>query len=430
MYLFFIYFATLNMIIMKYFAAIIFSLCCIPFTGHAQQNAAYETDSLADSLTVKKEDSQDFLERFKEKRKRKSEKNKDKNFHYNILAGPSYSPDFGFLIGGSMLMTFRIDKNDTTLKRSVMPFSIAAGMKGVNIALKPQLFFKNDKYRLFGEFKYKINNENYYGVGYETNKTTLRGPSTTLYNNRCLQINPYFLFRLTDKREFFIGPQIDMAYDKIVNPSEGVVNDPDYQADLRGKTEYSNFSVGLGLVANYDSRDVPANAYKGVFMELRAAAYSKIFGSNTTFYKVDLDYRQYHDFGKRKILAWTLQSKNVMGDVPITRLSIPGTPFDLRGYYMGQYRDKSSHIAIVEYRQMFSSEKSNIWGNIIRHLGWTVWGGCGFMGPTPVNIEGLLPNAGIGLRIEVQPRMNIRLDFGRNFINKQNLFYFNITEAF
>ena len=52
------------------------------------------------------------------------------------------------------------------------------------------------------------------------------------------------------------------------------------------------------------------------------------------------------------------------------------------------------------------------------------------MGPAPARIEGLLPNAGIGLRIEVQPRMNIRLDFGRNFINKQNLFYFNITEAF
>ena len=52
------------------------------------------------------------------------------------------------------------------------------------------------------------------------------------------------------------------------------------------------------------------------------------------------------------------------------------------------------------------------------------------MRPDPVNIEGVLPNAGVGLRIEVQPRMNVRLDFGRNFVNKQNLFYINMTEAF
>ena len=37
------------------------------------------------------------------------------------------------------------------------------------------------------------------------------------------------------------------------------------------------------------------------------------------------------------------------------------------------------------------------------------------MGPTMGKIEGVLPNAGLGLRIEVQPRMNVRLDFGRNF---------------
>ena len=97
---------------------------------------------------------------------------------------------------------------------------------------------------------------------------------------------------------------------------------------------------------------------------------------------------------------------------------------------LGQYRDKSSHIALVEYRQMFNNDRSNRLKKILSHLGFVAWGGCGFMGPTPGKIEGVLPNAGLGLRIEVQPRMNVRLDFGRNFINRQNLFYFNMTEAF
>ena len=31
-----------------------------------------------------------------------------RNIHYNILGGPSYTPDFGALIGGSALVTFRM----------------------------------------------------------------------------------------------------------------------------------------------------------------------------------------------------------------------------------------------------------------------------------------------------------------------------------
>ena len=42
----------------------------------------------------------------------------------------------------------------------------------------------------------------------------------------------------------------------------------------------------------------------------------------------------------------------------------------------------------------------------------------------------VLPNYGVGLRIEVQPRMNVRLDLGKNTVNNQMLFYFNMTEAF
>ncbi len=79
---------------------------------------------------------------------------------------------------------------------------------------------------------------------------------------------------------------------------------------------------------------------------------------------------------------------------------------------------------------MLKTDKSNWFKKIVNHLGFAAWGGCGFMGPNPGKIEGVLPNAGLGLRIEVQPRMNIRFDIGRNMINKQNLFYFNMTEAF
>ena len=354
-----------------------------------------------------------------------------RNFHYNILGGPSYSPDFGLLVGGSALMTFSLNPKDTTLKRSVVPMAIAFMFDGgINLFSKPQLFFKGDRFRIFGKFSYKNTVENYYGIGYDTNKNYLRSDSTSQYRYSGVQINPWFLFRLGESN-FFAGPQIDINYDHFTKPGKLLTQETDYKTAGGNEHGYKNFNSGLGFLLTYDSRDVPANAYKGIYLDFRGMMYHKIFGSENNFYRLELDYRQYKEVGKRKVIAWTAQTKNVFGDrIPLTQYALTGTPFDLRGYYQGQYRDKSSHIVMAEYRQMFNTEGKNWLQRIINHLGFVVWGGCGFMGPNPVDIEGVLPNYGVGLRIEVQPRMNVRLDLGKNTVNKQTLFYFNMTEAF
>ena len=75
----------------------------------------------------------------------------------------------------------------------------------------------------------------------------------------------------------------------------------------------------------------------------------------------------------------------MFGDVPMNQYALSGTPFDLRGYYMGQYRDKSSHVELAEYRQMFNTDKSTWVKRMLHHLGFVAWGGCGFMGPTTVS---------------------------------------------
>lgn len=358
-------------------------------------------------------------------------KKANRNFHYNILGGPSYSPDFGLLVGGSALMTFSLNPQDTTLKRSVVPIALAFMFDGgINIFSKPQLFFKHDRFRLFGKFSYKNTVENYYDIGYTTNRGYIRSDSTSQYRYSGVQINPWFLFRLGES-DFFAGPQIDINYDHFTKPAKGLVENQSYQEAGGTAHGYKNFNSGLGFLLTYDSRDVPANAYKGIYLDFRGMMYHKIFGSEHNFYRLELDYRQYKEVGKRKVIAWTAQTKNVFGDnIPLTQYSLTGTPFDLRGYYQGQYRDKSSHIVMAEYRQMLNTDQETWLKRIINHLGFVVWGGCGFIGPTPTKIEGVLPNYGVGLRIEVQPRMNVRLDLGKNTVNNQTLFYFNMTEAF
>jgi len=66
-----------------------------------------------------------------------------------------------------------------------------------------------------------------------------------------------------------------------------------------------------------------------------------------------------------------------------------GSPFSLRVYYMGQYRDNSGHLAMVEYRNMFNSNKENLVGKIIKRLGFATWVDMGLIGPSPENIEGV-----------------------------------------
>ena len=379
----------------------------------------------------KKEDKarKDSLKQIKKQLRR--EKVAKRNLHYNILGGPSYTPDFGVLVGGSALLTFRMDPKDETMRRSVVPASIAFMFNGgLNIMIKPQLFFRNDFFRIFGQFLYKNTQENYYGIGYTTNKNYERGEFTSQYQYNGFRFNPWFLFRMKDS-DFFLGPQIDLNYDKMNDPSAGVWNEESYIAAGGDKHGYKNFSSGLGFLLTYDTRDIPANPYKGTYLDFRGMMYQKWLGGDDNYYQIELDYRQYKTVGKRKVLAWTAQTKNVFGKhIPLNKYILTGTPFDLRGYYMGQYRDKSSHLAMVEYRQMFNTDKSNWFKKIANRLGYVVWGGVGMMGPNPTKIEGVLPNAGVGLRIEVQPRMNVRLDIGRNFVNKESLFYFNMTEAF
>lgn len=389
----------------------------VTFTTVAKEESLAKTDSTTTILTKKELHRQRVAQR---------------NFHYNILGGPSYTPDFGVLIGGSALMTFRMNPKDTTMRRSVVPMALAFMFEGggLNLMMKPQLFFKDDKFRIFGVLNYKNTRENFYGIGYNTNKNYERSDSTSQYRYSGFQVNPWFLFRM-GKSDIFFGPQIDISYDKLSDPAKHLPQQADYAAAGGDENGYKNFSSGIGFLLSYDTRDIPANPYSGTYVDLRGIMYQKWLGSDQNFYRLELDYRQYKSVGQRKVLAWTLQTKNSFGrHIPLTKYALSGTPFDLRGYYMGQYRDKSSHVALVEYRQMFNTDRSTWLKRITSHLGYVAWGGVGFMGPTPGKIEGVLPNAGLGLRIEVQPRMNVRFDYGRNFVNKQSLFYFNMTEAF
>lgn len=98
---------------------------------------------------------------------------------------------------------------------------------------------------------------------------------------------------------------------------------------------------------------------------------------------------------------------------------------------MGQYRDKTMAYAIMEYRHMFGNQQQYVSGSFWSKCGFVAWVGTGTIGNTPVvDWSKWKLNYGVGLRFQIQPGKNFRLDFGKDPANKGISFYMNMTEAF
>jgi len=356
-----------------------------------------------------------------------------KNLRFSILGGPGYTPDYGFVIGGSMLFTFSTNKKDSTLKRSVIPVAFGYMFNGGGSAfIRPQLFFNHDRFRVLGVVSANNTLESYYGVGYDVNTNRSKHIDTTQYRSKGFNFNPIFLFRFRDT-DLFYGASISASVISMSEVAAGIINDEDYIAAGGDTLGLNNTMLGLGINFSYDTRDIPANPYNGYLLETSATFYSKSFGSTNDFSVYKFTYKHFIELnfiGTRKVLAWMLDTRFSTGDVPLSELSMLGSPFNLRGYYMGQYRDKHTVTFLTEYRHMFNFGDETWVKRAGSKMGFVVWGGFGTVNPDFPLMNNFLPNYGLGLRIEVQPRMNFRVDFGRDPINQQTLIYFNVTEAF
>ncbi len=355
----------------------------------------------------------------KERRKLvKEEKIRDGKWMITPVFGPGYTPELGFTIAGGALTSFRTDKSDTLLQRSSLPVTIGISTTGAYfVSGKLSSFWLHDKIRAYSDVWFKNMPDNYFGIGYENGKDTEKSDSTTKYTRTWIQFYPKVFWQI--KKNFFLGGMIDLNYTKGKDACGVVESDPAYM-------EYNNkpFNTGLGLSFQYDSRDFAVNAYKGMFAEVAASFYGSYLGGDNVYQVYSVDLRDYiRLFKEGQLLALQVKGRFAVGDVPYGEMSQLGTPFDLRGYYWGQYRDKSMLFFIGEYRHKFykSNGKPSIHGMV-------AWVAGGSIGGSVSDLTNFLPNAGIGYRLEVQPRMNVRLDFGVG--QKAYGFYFNFNEAF
>jgi len=334
------------------------------------------------------------------------------------LIGPAYTPEMGFTVAGGIMLSYKTNPKDSLIARSSSPVMLGVTSTGGLFASSiVSSYWFQDKLRIYGDFVYKDMPDNYFGVGYDNGYETPKSDTTTEYNRQWWWINPRFLWQF--KPNWFAGFIFDANSTKVTEPSQGVQEDEYYQ-------QYGpvNMNIGIGFIARYDSRDIPVNAWEGLLVDLRATFYSPALGSDNDYQVYQLDLRKYFQVKRPgRTVAVQLKSRVGVGYVPYAEMSQLGTPYDLRGYRWGQYRDKSILFLLGEYRHMFLKRD----GTLSKH-GAVGWIGTGSLGETPKDYNNWLPNVGIGYRLEVQPRMNLRVDIG---VGRESVgFYFNFNEAF
>lgn len=356
----------------------------------------------------------------KEKLSRKERKEiamQEGKFWISPLGLPLYTPELGLYLTVGAQMSFKTNPDDTLLRRSSVPFFVGYGLRGsLDIFSKMNTYWLGDRLRINNEFRIKNMRDHYWGVGFDKGLNTEKSDSTTEYQRLWILFNPQIKYRVADN--FYAGIDLNYSYTEASDENPVMQSDADYRAS---KDMLSN--TGVGVIAEYDSRDIPVNAYEGIYLSGKATFFSSSLGGDSDFNLFSIDYRQYTKIYKESgVLAWIVRGETVTGDVPWSELPKLGTPFDMRGYYWGRYRDNTIICAVAEYRHTI------FWRGKRSPVGFVVWVGGGSMGPEISELSQILPNGGVGLRYEVQPRMNLRVDFG--FGRETTGLYFNLLEAF
>ena len=347
----------------------------------------------------------------------------------SILGGPSYNPEASLGIGGAMLMTFRMNKYDSLSQRSFIPVGFNISINGTFVAAGAgTLFFNENKFRIYIKYGYRTGPANFYGIGYDEIKRAeelrdLFNKDSVTFHKASVQFFPRFVWEI--RPNIYVGTLLDYNYYYGKDMPYWMEQNPQVQ---KYGNKYHN--IGIGGLFQYDTRDDVATPFSGIFLSAMGTLYGKYLGGDFNYEMIELEYRQFRQvFKRRSVLAWTAKSQIGIDNVPYTELPNFGNPFDLRGYAWGKYRDKSMAYGIVEYRHMFMSEEAYKRGAFWSKFGAVAWVGTGAIGKTPVDWDKWKFNYGVGLRIQLQPRKNFRLDIGKEPGQKWGI-YMNMTEAF
>lgn len=179
---------------------------------------------------------------------------------------------------------------------------------------------------------------------------------------------------------------------------------------------------GLGVLAEWDSRNHPFQPGSGSYLTFRNNVSREDFGSDLEYDTYAMAINYFHGgFRDQDVIAMRASLCATTDDTPFFERCQFGSAHDLRGYPVGRYYDDAMYAAQIEYR-------APLWWR----LGAVAFAGVGSVAGDfgDFGSSDTLPAGGVGLRILASrdQRLNVSLDFawGRD----ESTFYVYVGEAF
>ncbi len=320
-----------------------------------------------------------------------------------------YLPETRFVFGAIGLASFNFKKDSINAFKSTVSLGfIYTQNKQITAYLPYNLFFKNGKYRLYGDASYYKFNYLFYGIG-NTNPINY----SELYDIEHPRLRLTFLMRIFSN--LYGGLKYSFDNYTLGNFKEGGQLMSDTIFGSRG-----GVTSGVAAVFLYDSRNDNFFPTKGWFSELIFHRDDKLFGSSFNFNKLSIDVSKYFNF-KNNIFAINYHAVFSEDRLPFFQMAAMGGIRYMRGFYEARYRDNNSQIAQLEFRRMFKNR-----------FGFVVFGGVGQVNSSlsKFSKDNWRYTYGTGLRYKFSKNQNanLRLDFAIG--NNKLLAYFTIGEAF
>ena len=288
-------------------------------------------------------------------------------------------------------------------------FGTTNGSRGFETNLRSLL--KADTYRLNVDLEFADTPEVFYGLGIEPSQDEV---NELIYNHQGQNFKACGLKRVFG--DTFLG--LGVRYHD--NEAE------DFRGANISAAAVLTDSTSVGITGHWlhDSRDHQDNPSKGWLLQFDYATFNESFGSDTDFDQLEFRYSGYRPIDaflnqRTAILAWQVQGHLSEGNVPWDRLTLLGGSRQLRGYEQGRYRGHQKVLAQVELRQPLTG----------RH-GMVTWAGVGTLSEdiSDLGEERWLPSVGVGYRLRIKEKINLRFDVG--FGRSDKGAYVSVNEVF
>jgi outer membrane protein assembly factor BamA len=330
---------------------------------------------------------------------------------WNALPLLSYARETGLAVGGFGVVYFRVGGAPAESRPSyVAAAAMVTTRLQVLVDVYPEIWWDDERWLVTAQVAYRRFPDYFFGVGNQT-----READRELYTL-------HSVWARTDVRRklwggLFAGLRHEVQWHELLELGRAPLLTSGTVRGAEGGTRH-----GLGPTLVWDTRDNTLSATRGTYVQSSLLVFDGLLGSAWDYVRFTLDARQYVSLAPTHSLAFEAFLDVTGGDVPFHQLPMLGGVSRMRGYYEGQYRDRTYAMAQAEYRWMPAFWRVGFVAFVGVGDVWNRW--------RDARWDTVKVAAGLGIRyaLNVPERIHVRLDVG--FGPDTWGLYVNVLEAF